>query len=555
MKLRNDAHKALLLARTLDIPEVEARCLVILGDINLEHGNYDKARHYLEEATAIYSHLDETYEAQFAVLSLAWSYKAPGEYDKARMYYQQLISASKKRDADGLSGWILNSFGHLENLIGNYVAGLKHCTEAVAIFERQQQLVGLLAASKNLAEAYIGLGQVQQARRCFHVGLTAYVQHGEHVNSMIVNTVARIANLLAYEGNITRAIELTAFVQQHPCANDETQTIADTLSDELESELPAVVFQSALAQGKHLELKPLVADLIKEFGGETSDRQPADEPENEYDIKLLQQVTDSLVSGEIFDENLSDKEKAGVHTLLDTVDTLLEKEKSKMMATFMESASHDLRTPLTIINTSLYLLERISDPNRQKAKLEVVKHQVNHLHNLIEDLISMAQLDGGTDFDLKLLDLNQLLETIQQSNIPALKTNRDLDIQVLLSDGSVMILADRKNLQRALLNMIENAVQYTPDGGKITVKTQLKAGQAVTVIQDTGIGITEQDLPHIFERFYRADTARTERGRSGLGLAIAQKIIEAHHGHIDVTSTPDEGSVFHVYLPHVSSDD
>jgi signal transduction histidine kinase len=536
------------------MPEVEARCLVTLGDIDLEHGNHAEALHYLEEAITIYSDLDETYEAQFAVLSLAWSYKALDEYDQARKYYQQLIMANKKRNDDGLSGWVLNSLGHLENLVGNSVAGLKYCTEAVTVFERQGQLVGLLAAGKNLAEAYIGLGQLYEARHYFHVGLKAYVQHGEHVNSMIINTLARIANLLAYEGNITRAIELTSFVQQHPYTNDETQRIANTLSDELESELPPVVFQSARARGKYLELKPLVAGLIKEFSGETEDAQPLDESENEYNIDLLQQVTDSLVSGKIFDENLTNKEKERVHNLLDTVDALLEQEKSKIMATFMESASHDLRTPLTIINTSLYLLERISDPDRQKAKLEVVKSQVNHLQNLIEDLIRMVQLDRGTDFDLQLLDLNQLIETLQQSNIPSLKTDRDLDIQVLLSDEPLMILADGKNLQRALLNMIENAVQYTPDGGTVTLRIQLKAEHVVTEIQDTGVGISDHDFPHIFERFYRADAARTERGRSGLGLTIAQKIIEAHQGQIIVNSIPTEGSVFRVFLPHVSSD-
>lgn len=550
----NDAQKGLLLARTLSILEVEARCLVTLGDIDLEYGNYAEARQHLEEATAIYSALDETYEAQFAGLSLAWSYKSLGEYDLAREYYHQLILADKKRDSNGLSAWILNSLGHLENLVGDYSSGLKHCTEAVAIFEHQGHLVGLLAASKNLANAYFELGQLYEARHYFHIGLTAYVKHGEHVNSMIINTLARIANLLAYEGDITRAIELTSFVQQHPHANDETKTLADTLSDELETELPPVVFQSAHARGIYLELKPLVTGFIKEFSGDAEDDEPAPATESEYDTQLLlQQVTDSLLIGEIFDENLSEKEKDSVHTLLHTVDALLEQEKSKMMATFMESASHDLRTPLTIINTSLYLLERISDPDKQKVKLNLVKDQVKHLQNLIEDIISMARLDGRTDLDLQPLDLNQLIVAIQQSDIPTLITNRHLDIHFLLPDGPIMVQADSNDLQRAFLNIIKNAVQYTPDGGTITIEIQFDSQEVVTKIDDTGVGIADEDLPHIFERFYRADTARTERGRSGLGLAISQKIIDAHQGHIEVESKSNRGSIFRVFLPHFES--
>jgi signal transduction histidine kinase/predicted ATPase len=546
----NDAQRGLLLARTLSILEVEARCLVTLGDIDLEYGNYAEARQHLEEATAIYSALDETYEAQFAGLSLAWSYKSLGEYDLAREYYHQLILADKKRDADGLSAWILNSLGHLENLVGDYSSGLKHCTEAVAIFERQGHLVGLLAASKNLANAYFGLDQLYEARHYFHVGLTAYVKHGEHVNSMIINTLARIANLLAYEGDITRAIELTSFVQQHPHANDETKTLADTLSDELETELPPVVFQSAHARGIYLELKPLVTGFIEEFNPDSADESPT-EVVSKHELELLQQVTESLVTGELFDENLTEKEQDSVRTLVDTVDTLLEKEKSKIMATFMESASHDLRTPLTVINTSLYLLERISDPDKQKDRLKLVKDQVTHLQTLIENLITMARLDGGIDLDVQPLDLNQLMAAIQQSHIANLTVDRDLDIQFVFPDEPVIVQADIDNLQQALLNIVENAVYYTPDGGSITTELYSDSHGAIVEVSDTGIGIEEDDLPYIFERFYRVDKARTERGRSGLGLAITQKIIDAHQGHIEVVSTPDKGSTFRVVLPHV----
>jgi|GEM_PF-3295253 len=547
----HNARKALQLARTLDMQDVEARCLVTLGDIELEYGNYKEARQYLEQATTVYNEHDETYEAQFAGLSLGFAYKSLGEYALARRYYRQLISATRKRDTDGVAGWILNSLGHLENMVGNYVAGLKHCTEAVAIFERQGQLVGILAASKNLAKAYFELGQLQKARHNFYVGLKSYVEHGEHVNSMIINTLARIAKLFAYEGDITRAIELTSFVQHHPYINDETQTLVDTLSDELESELPAVIFQAAHARGKHLDLKELVAEFIKEFSGEPESLASMPEANTDDNIALLEQVTDTLKTGELFDKNLSEQEKESVHTLLHTVDTLLEKEKSKIMATFMESASHDLRTPLTIINTSLYLLERITDPEKQKIKLGSIKEQVQHLQNLIEDLIRMAQLDRGTEVELKPLDLLQLIVLIQQSYIPTLTANRNLDIRFIHSDKPLMVRADSDYLEQAVLNIIQNAIQYTPDDGSVTIEITIDSDNIVTVIEDTGIGIATDDLPHIFERFYRSDTARTERGRSGLGLAISQKIIHTHHGHIEVESALDEGSVFRIYLPRL----
>jgi len=338
-------------------------------------------------------------------------------------------------------------------------------------------------------------------------------------------------------------------VQHSPFAWDETRKSAIKLSDELRRQIPQIVLQSAQERAAHLELEPIIASFIEEFGEEKSPDSSPIESGGENNLELLKRVTDGLVTGELFNENMSETQEADVREILDSLDVVLEKEKARILASFIESASHDLNTPLTIINTSLYLLERISDPNARKDRLQLVKEQVAHLQSLIADLINMARLDGISEPELRPLDLNELLTAIQDSALASLTKDRQLAIDFSLSDLPLLVQANADLLQQALLNIIQNAIQYTPDNGTVSIEAKMQSGSAVISIKDSGVGIAEADLPHIFERFYRADKARTERGHSGLGLAMAKKIIDVHGGRIDVVSAPDQGSTFQIILP------
>ena len=545
------AQQGLGMAQALDLPVAEARCLDTLGNSAIVRGDYHEARQYLADCVDRFSVLDETYEAQFARLRLGYAYHQSGDFDRARECYHQLIFSGHQRKTNGLAAWGLDHLGHLENSLENYAAGRQHFADAVAIFKSFGWAMGVFSASRGLADAYTGLGQYDEARHHYYIALTASADHGPPTGILAMLTLLGIAHLLAQEGDVARAIELTAFLRQYPQASNETRTLASKLLNELRVEVAPIIFKSAQERGATLEIETLVTDFVEEF--RTSDENHILPPEavSEYELDLLHQVTESLANGGLFDENLSEKERASVRSLVDTVDAILEQEKAKIMATFMASASHDLRSPLTIINTSLYLLERISDSDAQQGQLQTVKDQVSHLQTLIEDLITMARLDGGTTFDKKRHNLNQLVAVIQHTHTSSLTSGRRLDIDFSFCDGPLLIQADEDKLQQALLNIMTNAVQYTPDDGAVSIKLYSETGEAIIAVSDTGKGIDVEDLPHIFERFYRGDEARTERGRSGLGLAIAQKIIEAHDGKIDVVSAPDAGSTFRIMLPTI----
>jgi len=229
----------------------------------------------------------------------------------------------------------------------------------------------------------------------------------------------------------------------------------------------------------------------------------------------------------------------------------LERERVQILQRFISDMSHDLKTPLASIKLSLYLLSRfIDDPVKRQHHLEVLNAQSERLETMLNDLLSMSRLDQASEeFVFSPIDLNTLISQVMLEHSP-LATRRSHIIKVETDSSMPQVQADNLKLTRALANLVVNALNYTHDGGEIVIRTYREKHQAVIEVQDNGVGINAQDLPLIFERFYRADASRsTGTGGTGLGLSIAKRIIAAHGGDITVESTPGKGTTFKVYLP------
>ncbi|MEO8613005.1 MAG: PAS domain S-box protein [Chloroflexota bacterium] len=218
---------------------------------------------------------------------------------------------------------------------------------------------------------------------------------------------------------------------------------------------------------------------------------------------------------------------------------------------FLDNVSHDLRTPLSVITTSLYLMRRkLAEPETAIRHLDILEEQVSHLARIVEDVVEISRLeDQIVEFEFIPLYIGNLVrdvlvsyETIAQDKEITLTHQADPDLPV--------IQADQMWIGRMMRNLIDNAIQYTPNGGTITLKTGQQDDGILLTIQDNGIGIGPEDIPHIFDRFYRADSARpTTKGGTGLGLAIVRKVVDMHGGRINVQSVPAQGSTFTVWLP------
>ncbi|HLF27291.1 MAG TPA: HAMP domain-containing sensor histidine kinase [Anaerolineae bacterium] len=214
--------------------------------------------------------------------------------------------------------------------------------------------------------------------------------------------------------------------------------------------------------------------------------------------------------------------------------------------------SHDLRTPLTSIRVIVEALADsvIDDPDTVQRYLNSIRSDVAHLNTLIDDLFELAQLDaGGLRFDKVQVSLTDLISDVLE-RMRALAERRRVRLEGQVAPQVDPVTLDPQKIERVLTNLIGNAIRHTPEGGQVMIDAQRRDGTLRVTVSDSGEGIPAEDLPHVFERFYRGEKSRARAGGgAGLGLAIAKGIVEAHGGTIEVASNVGSGSAFTFTLP------
>src|SRR5579859_999836 len=237
---------------------------------------------------------------------------------------------------------------------------------------------------------------------------------------------------------------------------------------------------------------------------------------------------------------------------------------------FVADASHELRAPITSIRCNLDLLAKAPDlaPGEAAAALTDARAEADRMGRLVNDLLTLARADSlaqepdakadgytknqksveRVDLDSLMLEVYRQYRALDEHDLTAEETRGP---RLILQDiAPAQVRGDADKLKQALLALLENALKYTPSEGTVTLSLTTQDGNALLSVCDTGIGISPEDLPHIFERFYRADPARSrDRGGSGLGLAIVKSIVEEHGGTIEVESALGKGSTFRMKLP------
>jgi two-component system, OmpR family, phosphate regulon sensor histidine kinase PhoR len=227
---------------------------------------------------------------------------------------------------------------------------------------------------------------------------------------------------------------------------------------------------------------------------------------------------------------------------------------------FVANVSHELRTPLTAIRGYVETLLRTPPSNPADAAdfLRVIERNTERLSRLTEDLLTLSDLESGKlPLAREPVDIAQLAQRVLEVFWDQSK-KRNIELNQQIEPGLPPLLGDFDRLQQLFINLIDNAVKYTPHGGKVTLKaarTSAAAGVVQLSVSDTGSGIPEKDIPRLTERFYRVDKARShELGGTGLGLAIVKHIIQAHHGKLKIESVMQKGTTVHVQLPAVQTD-
>jgi two-component system phosphate regulon sensor histidine kinase PhoR len=216
------------------------------------------------------------------------------------------------------------------------------------------------------------------------------------------------------------------------------------------------------------------------------------------------------------------------------------------------NASHELRTPVASISAHV---ESLLKPDRQmdaetRQYLTVVGNETERLSSLVDDLLILARADADElQLDVRPTDVTEVVDHVCAALAPLARRERNLSLAHTSASGLPRALADPDRLAQVLGNLVRNAVNNTPDGGLISVDAQLDGDRVMISVADTGIGIDAEDLPRVFDRFYRTDESRArDSGGSGLGLAIVRDLITAMGATISADSTPGHGSVFRIRL-------
>lgn len=232
---------------------------------------------------------------------------------------------------------------------------------------------------------------------------------------------------------------------------------------------------------------------------------------------------------------------------LERLETLFETQRR-----FLADVSHELRTPLTSIRGNVDLIRRMGEPDPES--LEAIRSEVDRMTRMVSDLLMLAQAESGrlplAQDEIELDTL--MLEVFKQANVLA----RDSVRVEIGREDQVRVVGDHDRLLQVLLNLVANALDHTPRGGKVTLGLACVDDWARLTVSDTGPGIPTEDLPHIFERFFRVDRARVRKvsGGAGLGLSIAYWITRSHNGKIEVASEEGKGTTFSVWLPRLKDD-
>lgn len=239
----------------------------------------------------------------------------------------------------------------------------------------------------------------------------------------------------------------------------------------------------------------------------------------------------------------------GIITVLHDITDIRRLEK--MRSEFVANVSHELKTPITSLKgfAETLLDGAMYDPEIAKSFLTIIHDESERLHRLITDILHLSKIEQHQlPFHPEPLNVTgviyETIDTIQEEI-----NKKQLTIK-LPNQKPVIIDAEKDRLQQIILNLVANAVTYTPDKGTIEIGIVEKDDQIELTVKDTGIGISKEELPRIFERFYRVDKARSRNsGGTGLGLAIVKHLVESHHGSIQVDSEEGKGTLFTITLP------
>jgi signal transduction histidine kinase len=518
--------EALSLYWQLDDLAGQMTALGHLGAVYLDLGEHSAALDYQLQSLSLAERIGDRRGQGNAALNIGFIYSETGRCAEAFPYYDQALAIFREQGDVRSEARILNSYCVDYTRVGEYDSALECGLRSFQLFETTGDVYGQGVVLSSMGETYVAAARYDDALAALLRGLALLRTRNDGLDS--------------YEAIYTLYQIGAAYLKLHDL-------------DQALTYLQQALANASSAQIKILEYQCYEA-LAELFEQQNDPRKALDHYRQFHTLKE-----------QVFNE-ASDRKLQNLEVLHRTRQALAEAERQKqlreedrryfeqisqMQRDFVSAATHDLKNPLNGLVLAIELLElrTPADDEPKRTILQAMRGGVSRMNNLITDILDLAKLETGRALDIAPVPVASLVDAALQDNQPA-ANQKQLAFELRSTLADVVVECDATQVRRALDNLVDNAIKYTPNGGRIDVVAEHTATDVIIKVADTGPGIPLHDAPHLFERFYRVRDAAHQRVEgTGLGLAIVKAIVEQHGGSVWVESELGRGSVFSMSMP------
>ncbi|MBE2206614.1 MAG: tetratricopeptide repeat protein [Saprospiraceae bacterium] len=498
---------------------------VALGNIGLlyaELENTDKAVYYLKQSLAVMLQIKDTVGIARSYANIGFNYFQQKSLDSAMVYFKKEVEWATLTDDWNMQGAGLNNIGSVLLERNQLAQARQYFLQSLEIREKNNDQQGLVNVLDNLGETLVKEGKVSAAIPYLERSMAIARQLGGWANR--INPAGHLANAYALTGEHRRAYEIQKelITAKDSVFQEEKQDRTDELEARFRNQLQA----AELAQ-KQLDLERQTGQkrLIL-FGA-------------------LAVVLGLVALFQFFRSRLRLRRKeAELAAQLEHAEAENLRELNSVKSAFFANISHEFRTPLTLILGPLEQMMAGAFKGDFQKYYRIMHRNGKRLLDLVNQLLDLSKLESGKmRLSAARGDLAQVVSAVAQS-FESLADKKLIQLQITLPESPVSGFFDRDKVEKIVANLVSNAFKFTPDNGRIHISV---APDASIAVQDTGIGIPAEQIPHLFERFYHSSSSDIQSG-SGLGLALTKELAELHGGGIEVESKEEQGTTFVVKI-------
>lgn len=524
------AQEALGLCQQLDYRRGQARALGIIGVTYCRLSRHDSAVTALFDELRLYQQLDDRHGEAEAYNHIGVAYATAGERQRAFYYFEHSLRIDREVGNRYGEAILLNNISSYHGELGQYAEALEHGLLSLEIFRELHDRPGQALALGTIAETLVRMGEYREA--------LAYLQEAWQINHHLGLVSSTMYNL-----------KEIGMVYYHQEQYDEASSyLHEALRMAQQYNEPLRIYECHQALAQTYKAQGDFERALEHFEHYHRVREEA----------INERSQDKLRSLEVRYQAENARKEAIKHQLRsETLEKLREQERqyfeqlARMKDDLMSNTSHDLKNPLSSISLSSQLLRRhgLRDPRKAFTYLDRIDSSVLQMRDLINDLLDMARLNAGDALACETRPIHPFLHRIFR-DFELSAHEKKIRLRLVIELGNLLVTFDPRQIQRVIDNLLSNAIKYTQPGGEVVLIAQRNETELIIHVQDSGPGIRPDQLPHLFDRFYRVPgTERITVEGTGLGLAIAKSIVEQHGGRIWVESEPGQGSRFSFSLP------